>query len=263
MKHRQNKVLEKEKLNLMMKKRESAENAESFLSLRKSYRQPMVSNLAQIFLNLSYFIYYTTLDERLDLNTSIIFSLGITMLALGTFFHFRHYIKKSKEWLRPYCLFTSLSAGECLDSGDKVRSAFFAERLFEYFPMFAKNTKVKIHPWETDLAKMLEYDVEEVYRSRTAIGSAIMVGKTETLSDAFYTLADELFSKENPSNFDAIQESLQKLIASTKEYRPKKLTFLDKHPYLKNTLIQISEYTKLTIALAIPFMLWLIFGYGG
>jgi len=186
-------------------------------------------------------------------------SLATIIFALVTFFDFFHVKRKTKQKIKEYCLFTSISSAKCLESGDKVRAAFYAEKFFRAFPIFTGNTKFEIGPWKTSLAEVFEHDIKEFYYSRKAIGPTIMKG--ETLSDEFYSLADQLFSKDAPSNYDIVQESLRKIIESTKPYRRKELTFFDKHPKLKGTLAELSEYVKLTIVLIISFILWLIFGY--
>jgi hypothetical protein len=264
-------ISDERKAILMRKKLESADSTKSFPELRRDYLLRMITNVSQIGFYSTYTVYFYLNPETLGsetipilgLNASLtLISIATIMLALGTFFNYRHFKRIIKSESRAYCLFTSISVAECLESGDRVRAAFFAEKLFEVFPLFARNTKVQVGPWKTDLAKILEYDVEETYLSRKAIGSLIRLEKIRTLSSAFYSLADQLFSKDAPNNYDAFHESLHKIVESTKKYRRKELTFFEKHPNLKNTLAELSEYTKLITVLILSFILWLTFGYG-
>ena len=272
MKKQQQKRVSNERKSILIKeKNESVQPVKSFLSIRDLYRTTILSNIVQILgyslIGLSHY-----LDPEKSASENIpflggnagltIFLIGMLTLALATFvFHFDSK-RKFKKRLRAYCLFTSVSAAESLETGDKIKGGFFAEKLFEIFPMFARYTQVKIGPWKTNLAKIIKHDTEEVYSSRREIVYAIMEKESETLSDVFYLLAEQLFSKEIPNNYSAGQESLRKIVETTKGYRRKKLTFFDKHPYLKNTLEVISEYVKLTIVLILSFLLWLTFGYG-
>lgn len=255
----------------MKEKRESADSAKSFPELRRDYRLRMITNVLQVGVYSTYTVYLYLNPEELGSGTIpmlgwntvlTLVSLGIVSLALATFFQYRHFKGIVKSESRAYCLFISISAAECLESGEKVKAAFFAEKLFEIFPLFARNIKVKVGPWKTDLSKILEHDVEETYLSRKAIGSLIRLGKIRTLSSTFYSLADQLFSKDASNDYDAFHESLSKIVESSKKYRHEEPTFFEKHPNLKNTLTEISEYSKLTIVVILLFILWLTFGYG-
>lgn len=270
-KQQQKPISDERKSTLIREKRESVESVKSLLTLRKGYHSIMVSNGLQACFYLFIALYAYSNPEELGAHTipllgwnavGTLISLGTLLFALATFLHYFNFKRRIKRGLRAYCLFTSISATECLESGDKVRAAFFAEKLFEVFPMFARNTKIEIDPWKTSLDKMLEHDVEEIDYSRGAVGPAIMMSENKTLSGAFYSLADQLFSKDASNNYGAVQESLHTIVELTKEYRRKKLTFFDKHSNLKNTLAGLSEYLKLTIAFILSFVLWLTLGYG-
>jgi len=265
------------KSRLLREREQCEEEVKSFLSGRISYK---INRWVAVFCVILYGIILFSIFMGLKpapqeqpifiplINVEISrssFALGLIILAgltttLDYWFSRRHL----KKFSRVVCFFTSVSAAESLEKGNRVDAGFFVDILFSRFETFAETKRISVSLWDTSLKNLLHEVVETLHENHDAVKQAVI--NESKLSNEFsghlYLLADELFSENENSNYNQALESLHYFAEKSKKYWLP-TGFLGRHKKVKRTMPILTELLKLTIVPILLFILWLIFGYKG
>lgn len=261
------------KNRLHAEKEENEARVKRFLRLKKIYRGQLIFSL-MLGTIITFFIVLEISSSTdaaafhfpftdIPVPRTVFFTVMMFFDILFAYLLLRTTFSIAKErYLKPLCLFASVSAAESLEKGDFIDARFFTSILFSTIKSFTNSVRISVKPWSCTLKEVIKEEVDIFSENHKEISRAVMNERelSKQFSSHMYLLADELFSKKEVSDFNKTIPSLHFFIENTKKYRTS-IGFLAKHRKIKSAVGILTEFLKLTIATLIGFVFWLLFGY--
>jgi hypothetical protein len=167
-------------------------------------------------------------------------------------------------FLQSTCFYYSTSVADSLEHGKLVEASFYIDKLISFINPYAKTRKIQIETFTVGLKELFHEKIENLCDQKKAVVKAVR--ESGVLSGIFanhlYILAGSIFSAEDFDKNKA-NDSLCYLVELSQEHFQD--TFLERHKTTNSNLkltADVRELVFVLIPIIVPFILWLIFGYG-
>jgi hypothetical protein len=201
-----------------------------------------------------------------------LFWILLTVMLNALAFFLIYFTTPLRKTWKPTCFFYSVCAAEALDKAELVEGLFYLDKLLSFMSKFSNQEKTGIRYAENEERCSIScyVNLDSIFHSKLCKlkqqKDAILKTVDEsgdmcfTFANNFYILADSLFSRKD---LNRVNKSLDFILESSeKNFRQE--TYLERHKNL-NAVTRTTfsaETLAAIIPIVVPFLLWLMFGYG-